>query len=143
MDTLLQLEDLRLAGYSQQQIMDTLRIPFVPPKEVVFEFIGSGSGRDLPRHDLQQCPSANVAGPDVIRPDISIGSTSVKCFKCLDLGHLGRNCLMGWRCKSCSKIGHIARDCSVLRRIWRVKAKSTHLTNSHLSRPKVWVIKQK
>jgi hypothetical protein len=72
-DTLLQLEDLRMAGYSKQQIMDTLRIPFVPPKDVVFEFIGSCSGCDLPGHFLQHCPSSNVAGPDVNRSAILLG----------------------------------------------------------------------
>jgi hypothetical protein len=142
-DTLLQLEDLRMAGYSKQQIMDTLRIPFVLPKDVVFEFIGSCSGCDLLGHFLQHCPSSNVTGLDFNRPGNSVGSTSVKCFKCLDLGHLDRSCLVGWRCKRCSKIGHIAHDCSVSMRIWRVKAKLTLLTNSHLSHPKVWVIKQK
>jgi hypothetical protein len=111
-DTLLQLEDLRMAGYSKQQIMDTLRIPFVPPKDVVFEFIGSCSGCDLPGHSLQHFPSSLVN-----RPGNSGGVISVKCFKCLDLGHMGRDCLMGWRCKRCSKIGHIARDCSVSMRI--------------------------
>jgi hypothetical protein len=112
-DILLQLEDLRMVGYSKHQIMDTLRIPFVPPKDVVFEFIGSCSGCGLSGHFLQNCPSSDAACSDFKRAGNSDVSKSAKCFKCLNLGHLGRSCLVGWRCKRCSKIGHFARDCSV------------------------------
>jgi hypothetical protein len=34
------LEDQRQAGYSEADIMCSLNLPFIPPKDLVFEFIG-------------------------------------------------------------------------------------------------------
>jgi hypothetical protein len=34
------LEDQRQAGYSEEEIMDALNLPIIPPKDLVFEFIG-------------------------------------------------------------------------------------------------------
>jgi hypothetical protein len=39
-NTLVHLEDLRQAGYPEVEIMDVLKIPVIPPKDLVFEFIG-------------------------------------------------------------------------------------------------------
>jgi hypothetical protein len=50
------LEDLRLARYSEMDIMEILKLPFIPPKDLVYEFIGCCSRCSLSDHLRPNCP---------------------------------------------------------------------------------------
>jgi hypothetical protein len=129
MDTLLQLQDLRQAGYSDPEIMEVLKIPIVPPKDLVSSFIPSclNCGRD--GHVRDKC-------------NVILKET---CFKCFGKGYSGPDCLLGWRCKICKKLGHVARLCSnnPARRqtmIWRKKLRHETREQTEVA-GKIWVVK--
>jgi hypothetical protein len=50
------MEDQRQAGYTNEEIMDNLKIPFIPPKSVSFQFIGRCYKCGLKDHLRLQCP---------------------------------------------------------------------------------------
>jgi hypothetical protein len=69
--TLLEIQDLQLAGYASPKIVEILNLPNIPPKNLVNQFISAYSH----------------AGP--IRVLIS-------CSKCLESGHIASGCTIGW-----------------------------------------------
>jgi hypothetical protein len=50
------LEDLRLARYPDEEIMEIPKLPFIPSKDLVFEFIGCSSRCGLADHLRPNCP---------------------------------------------------------------------------------------
>jgi hypothetical protein len=50
------MEDQRQAGYTNEEIMQNLKIPFIPPKSVSFQFIGRCYKCGLRDHLRPQCP---------------------------------------------------------------------------------------
>jgi hypothetical protein len=50
------MENQRQAGYSNEEIMHSLNIPFIPPKSVSFQFIGRCFKCGLKDHLRPQCP---------------------------------------------------------------------------------------
>jgi hypothetical protein len=95
MDSLLQIQDLRQVGYSDPDIMAILKIPIVPPNDLVSSFIPSCLKCGLDGHVMDNC----------------IISLKKSCFKCFANDHTGLDCLLGWRCKRCKKLSHVARSC--------------------------------
>jgi hypothetical protein len=49
------LDDLRLARYPDAEVMEILKFPFIPPKDLVFEFIGCCSRCGLDDHLRPNC----------------------------------------------------------------------------------------
>jgi hypothetical protein len=105
-ETLRKLQDLWQAGYSDPEIMEVLKIPTLPPKSLVNDFVISYSNAGLDEHSNQS----------------RLNWQRIKCFKCLDMGHAASSCLLGWRCRNCKQIGHLACSCKGRQtKIWRVK----------------------
>jgi hypothetical protein len=74
-ETLEHLEHLRLAKYAEEEIMECLNLPFIPPKDLVFEILGRCYRCGLHDHLRKDCPGV-----------------------CLDCQ------LLGFRCHSCSSM---------------------------------------
>jgi hypothetical protein len=67
------MEDQRQAGYSEEEIMDMLNLPLIPPKDISFEFIGRCYTCGLKDHLQPNCPGV--------------------CSTCQRLGHKCPQCL--------------------------------------------------
>jgi hypothetical protein len=145
--TLLHLEDLRLANYSEQDIMEILNVPSIPPMELTFKILGYCSRCCLLDHQLKDCPgpcdscaylgkacSICASNRAVQKPD---------CSKCLGVGHDTFKCQMGWRCRKCLKLGHRARACEDnSKMVCRVKQCTSSMEKRSSRLPKqVWVKK--
>jgi hypothetical protein len=50
------LEILRLAKYSDEEIMEYLDLPLIPPKDLVYEYLGSCYRCGLKDHLRIDCP---------------------------------------------------------------------------------------
>jgi hypothetical protein len=118
LETLLRINDLRQAGYSDPHIMDTLKIPIVPPVDMVSSFIISCSKCGHMGHESSDCHLP----------------VKVSCAKCFGLNHVARACTLGWRCKGCKLLGHVLSNCpSKPTSIWRVKTRpSTQGQTKHI-----------
>jgi hypothetical protein len=92
--TLLHIQDMRQAGYADSEIMQSLKIPLIPPDSVVTNLTNSSSNFGLNGPSVRDGPSNSVA-----------------CAKCLAAGHAAADCIMGWRCRLCHQLGHISRTC--------------------------------
>jgi hypothetical protein len=117
--TLLEIQDLQLAGYASPEIMDILNLPNIPPKNLVNQFISAGSHAGLDR-------------------------VLVSCSKCLDSGHMASGCTIGWRCRSSKQIGHLAHQCKPKHMIWRVKSQGPTIKAQRKQtrvKNKIWVVK--
>jgi hypothetical protein len=105
MATLLHIQDLRQAGYSDPQIMESLHIKCVPPNDLISDLTIICLNCGEAGHSSSGCSKAQII-----------------CSKSLDSGHAFRNCLVGWRCRECKQLGHKAHWCpSRLTKIWRIK----------------------
>jgi hypothetical protein len=67
---------------------------------------------------------------------------SLRCFRCLELGHTRRFCLSKVRCSLCFDLGHIKRRCPAKVRpkpiwVWMPKARSTDAEPQLTWRPKI------
>jgi hypothetical protein len=128
LETLLQINDLRQAGYSDPHIMDTLKIPIVPPIDMVSSFIISCSKCGHMGHELSDC----------------LLSINVSCAKCFGLNHVARACTLGWRCKGCKHLGHVLSKCpSRPTSIWRVKTRPSSQGQTKNNQQKIWRVKAK
>jgi hypothetical protein len=76
--TLLQIQDLRQADYSDPQIMEILHIKCVPPNELLSDLTIVCLNCGEAGHSFSGCSKAQII-----------------CSKCLDLVHAFRNCLVG------------------------------------------------
>lgn len=72
--TLKHLEDLRQARYPEEEIMEILNIPLIPPKDLVFQFIGCCSRCGLANHQRPNCPGV--------------------CLNCQRMGHKCEACVL-------------------------------------------------
>jgi hypothetical protein len=54
------LEVLRLAGYSCEEIMEIMQLPFIPPKDLVFKYLGRCSRCGLRDHLRAACPGVGM-----------------------------------------------------------------------------------
>jgi hypothetical protein len=126
-NTLLAIQDLRQAGYSDPDIMESLKIPSVPPNDLISAFIVSCSNCGLDGHHMQDCDRMK----------------SRTCFKCLGPSHVNANCLLGWRCRACRQLGHIARLCPIKQqKIWGVKTWPATRDPTDTAQ-KIWVVKSR
>jgi hypothetical protein len=129
-DSLLKIQDLRQAGYSDPDIMDIMKIPIVPQSDLISSFIPYCSKCGLNGHVLGDC---------------KLNSKS-SCFKCLAPDHNGHDCHLGWRCKRCKELGHVARSCSSRQLngptlIWREKIWLGKRIQTKEA-GKIWVVKR-
>jgi formylmethanofuran dehydrogenase subunit E len=79
LETLLQINDLRQAGYSDPHIMESFKIPIVPPIDMVSYFIISCSKCGDMGHKISECYLP----------------VKVSCAKCFGLDHVARACVLG------------------------------------------------
>jgi hypothetical protein len=107
-ETLKHLEDLRQAKYSEQEIMEILNIPLIPPKDLVFQFIGCCYRCGLTDHLRPNCPGMCV---DCRR-------LSHKCEACVLKAQpkRGRSIAKTVICFECGKPGHFANSCTAKRK---------------------------
>ena len=114
------IEDLRSAGYADQVIMESLNIPAVPPKELVFSVLGRCSCCSLSDHLRQNCPGVCLSCQKLgFKCSACIGPS---CSRCLEHGHISANCSVGLRCWNCKGLGHRVRYCFAVHKI-QVKKK--------------------
>jgi hypothetical protein len=145
--TLLHLEDLRLAKYSDQDIMEILDVPSVPPMELTFKILGYCSHCSLLDHQFKNCPGSCDSCAYLGKACATCASNRViqkpDCAKCLGVGHVTFKCQMGWRCRKCLKLGHWAKVCEEKpKMVWRMKqCKSTIEKRSRRMTKQVWVKK--
>jgi hypothetical protein len=105
--TLLHIQDMRQAGYTDSKIMHSLKIPLIPPESVLASLVAP-------------CSNCGILGYS------ALGYISKSAFfaKCFEIGHVASACLVGWRCRSCHQLGHIAWACSSKQaKVWRVKGR--------------------
>lgn len=142
------LEDLRQYRYSDQVIMEALNLPVIPPKDLVFEYLGRCSFCGLTDHLQPNCPgtcrncilmgfqcvdcevppppsAADIPVADPVAcsmekqetgpldpfTDKSLSGPLRCCYRCLELGHIRRNCTNDIKCTECYGWGHKARFC--------------------------------
>ena len=144
--TLENLEDLREARYSEAEIMEALNLPLIPPKDLVFQFLGRCYRCGLHDHLRANCPgvcphcqilgfkcvdcegmtdqmpimqSTNISqnlisesgtALDLIE-DSSLSGPLRCCYRCLDLGHMRKDCTKDFKCLGCYGLGHKIRSC--------------------------------
>ena len=136
-DELEHLEDLRFAGYTDQEILEVMSLPVIPPKDVVFEFLGRCARCGLYDHLLPNCPGVcqdcqllglkcaactNVTmlnlNPKAVDhspldplSDTTLSGPLICYFRCMELGHFKRDCTNDVKCLECFGWGHMARKC--------------------------------
>jgi hypothetical protein len=101
--------DLREANYHEKQIEKTLNLFGLPDNETIFSLIGKCHRCNIIGHVAWDCPSLNLGGPLGFRYDLTLSGPMCCCFRCLELGHLIRNCQNKIRCVGYFGWGHKAR----------------------------------
>jgi hypothetical protein len=98
------LEDLRQAKYSEQEIMQILNIPLIPPKDLVYQFIGCCYRCGLTDHLRPNCPGVCL----------ECRRLSQKCKACVLKAqpNKGRSTANALICFACGKPGHSAISCT-------------------------------
>jgi hypothetical protein len=95
-ETLEHLEVLRLAKYSEADIMEILKLPLIPPKDLVYQFIGSCYRCGLKDHIRKDCPGV--------------------CLGCQQLGSRCHVCVFVYR--------YLANQSWLFSKMWRLRVLS-------------------
>lgn len=144
--TLQHLEDLRVAKYYDQDILEILNVPSIPPMNLVFNILGYCSRCNLLDHQLQNCPGPCDSCAFLGKVCVTCAANRIipkpDCAKCLGVGHPSFKCRMGWRCRKCLQLGHWAKACTVKPRVfWRVKQCKDTMEKSSSPMKQIWVKK--
>ena len=120
--------DLRQANYTDQDIMASLNIPWVPLSEVILASMGRCSKCYRDGHLEDACPgpfchTCNALGhswrnctldsmsqPPTVQP---APTSSIVCDCCLGSGHFSRKCPGRIVCYKCFFLGHKAKECGL------------------------------
>lgn len=138
-ETLEHLEDLRDAQYSDMDIMQVLGLRVIPPKDLVFSYLGRCYLCGLENHLADSCPGVcNAYQREGYKCSVySSAALAViscrHCSLCLGASHSAWRCLVGLRCRNCLNLGHWAFSCfrgsshseamPVKRQVWVAKSK--------------------
>jgi hypothetical protein len=119
------LEDQRQAGYNDEEIMHMLNLPFIPPKDISFEFIGRCYRCGLKDHLRANCPGI--------------------CLDCQCLGHRCPRCSPMAQHPSSSGLKPTPATCYARPRkqIWWVKPVQKSRKEINATAKMVWVPKKK
>jgi hypothetical protein len=134
-DLFLLILDQRQAGYSDEEIVQTLDLIVIPPSNYIYCCLNLCSECLLNGHLAQSC--AGIACLDCHQLGTlcaACASINIVCSKCLENGHLARNCLVGLCCKNCCHLGHWAIACPSKRQskqIWKKKIEATRPNQTH------------